>query len=96
MMKASKQCPKCHSLKVGYLDTVIDRGEQAHDEAVVGRTQLKAWFQGGEFVGRFEAYVCAQCGYYETYVKDPTSIPFDSIQGFRWINESHGTERPPH
>jgi hypothetical protein len=25
-MKASKQCPKRHSLKVGYLETVTDRG----------------------------------------------------------------------
>jgi len=37
-------------------------------------------------VGRLEAYVCADCGYHETYVKEPDAVPWDRIAGFAWVN----------
>jgi hypothetical protein len=92
-MKASKQCPKCHSLKVGYLEHVMDR-EAYNDQAVLGRTVPKGWSQNGAFVGSLEAYLCADCGYFETYLKDPFSIPFDRLQGFHWLNDLTGTGQP--
>lgn len=99
-MKASKQCPKCHSLKVGYMETAPSH--------VLGKEQLDSpakrnWFAevfdepptGPELraVG-LEAYVCSRCGYYETYVKDPAAVNFDKVVGLRWLNETSGTEGP--
>jgi hypothetical protein len=38
-------------------------------------------------VGPLEAIVCTECGYLETYVTDPTTVPFEKLLGFRWVNE---------
>jgi predicted nucleic-acid-binding Zn-ribbon protein len=95
-MKASKQCPKCHSLKVGYLEQAIDRGEYSSDTwpAAVGKTEPRSWFAVGTVVGALEAYLCAECGYYETYVKDPATVPFDQLAGFHWLNETADPGKP--
>ena len=95
-MKASKQCPKCSSLKVGYLEHVADKGHTSYEEAVVGTTQPHGnWLISTvEAAGVLEAYVCADCGFYETYVKDPSSVPFDKLQGFHWLNDLTGTGQP--
>lgn len=37
-------------------------------------------------VGPLEAYVCTECGYYETYVKELDEIEWDKLVGFSWIN----------
>ena len=38
-------------------------------------------------VGVLEAFVCTDCGYVETYVKDPSTVSFEQIRGFTWVNE---------
>jgi predicted Zn-ribbon and HTH transcriptional regulator len=86
-MKASKQCPKCRSTRVGALAEAL-----YDDDYQVGvhYKPLPVGVTAKGVVGRLEAYLCADCGYYETYVKDPASIPFEAIQGFRWVNEATG------
>lgn len=37
-------------------------------------------------VGQLEAYVCTECGYHETYVREPKTLPWDDLQGFTWVN----------
>ncbi|MEO8706464.1 MAG: hypothetical protein ABI867_40940 [Kofleriaceae bacterium] len=37
-------------------------------------------------VGTLEAYICSECGYHETYVKDPRTVEWDKLQDFRWVN----------
>jgi predicted nucleic-acid-binding Zn-ribbon protein len=32
-----------------------------------------------------EVFACAECGYFETYVKDPGSV-LEQITGLRWLN----------
>jgi predicted nucleic-acid-binding Zn-ribbon protein len=86
-MKASKQCPKCDSLKVGYLERTLDKGEHVHVDAVVGITKPWGWLGGREPLGGFEAYVCTDCGYFEHYVKGPGEFDFTALQGFHWVNE---------
>jgi predicted nucleic-acid-binding Zn-ribbon protein len=77
-MKKSERCPKCGSTTIGHLENVWDSNA---DHLVVGTTK--------DFLirpaGTLEAYICAECGYYETYVKDPTSVRFGELRGFRWI-----------
>jgi DNA-directed RNA polymerase subunit RPC12/RpoP len=87
-MKESRQCPRCSSRKVGYLEEVKDSGVH---RMVVGTAA------GGLFVkniGKLEAYVCTECGYYQTYVKEPEAIPFDEVEGFHWVNHEPAKQGP--
>ena len=95
-MKASKQCPKCNSLRVGYLETVADKGEYDTStwSAAIGKTETKGWFGGGKVVGELEAFLCADCGYFEQYVKSPEKVPYDKLQGFHWLNPEPPEEGP--
>lgn len=96
-MKKSAVCPKCGSTKIGHLDHVIHRTEASYaGGTVIGNNPaplgiahtvlpgpLKITKEGP--VGELEAYLCGECGYYETYVKDPASLAFDNLVGFRWL-----------
>lgn len=80
------------------LDNVamLDNGQIGDpDEHVHGRpigvggtrnTGILAWGNVRMFVGTLEAYVCTDCGYYETYAADPKAVPWATIQGFRWVH----------
>ncbi|MGE0401844.1 MAG: hypothetical protein AB7T06_34395 [Kofleriaceae bacterium] len=45
-------------------------------------------------VGQLEAYVCTECGYHETYVRDPRSVPWHDLQGFTWVNSEPPEDGP--
>ena len=85
-MKKTWQCPKCQSQRVGYLETLPDqRDGQDHDRKIGSAiTSSLGPFGVGTMVGVIEAFVCTECGYFEEYVKEPTSIPWDQVSGFRW------------
>jgi len=34
-----------------------------------------------------ESWMCADCGYYETYVKSPETFRLDMLLDFRWANQ---------
>jgi hypothetical protein len=99
-MKQTGVCPKCNSKKIGYLENVIQRteadiGSQAvrgHCPAPLGISRsesggfIKVIKEGP--VGMLEAYICGSCGFYETYIKEPSSIQYESIIGFKWISPS--------
>ena len=80
-MKRTRQCPKCHSLEVGYLERMLDYttlgpvaqhlGQCVDDEGVVGQ---------------IEVYVCTACGFFESYVKDHDLVDFARLSGFRYLN----------
>jgi predicted nucleic-acid-binding Zn-ribbon protein len=96
-MKASKQCPKCSSRRVGYLENVLDLNQaypEAYSPAVVALDVARGRDGVHEARGKLEAYLCADCGFYETYVKDPASVPFEDLAGFHWLNETPGTGQP--
>ena len=102
-MKASKQCPKCNSLKVGRLEEVWDVDTERSGETfksqpvgfVVKKRQLgKRLIEENVPTGELEAYLCASCGYFETYVKHAETIPFDELDGFSWLNPAIGEEGP--
>ncbi|MBN1617802.1 hypothetical protein JW887_00470 [Candidatus Dojkabacteria bacterium] len=74
-MKKTKKCTKCESTEIFYLESVVDRahGNNA-SKLLVG---LKNDFWRGKIGGEIEAYICANCGYVEFYLKDPKSL-YDS------------------
>jgi predicted RNA-binding Zn-ribbon protein involved in translation (DUF1610 family) len=90
-MKTSHVCPKCGSDRIGHLDQVADVADQSklHPQHIASKT-TSSW--GGllgtiEMVGKIEAYVCTQCGFYETYVCDAPKISFEDVDGFRWVKQ---------
>ena len=99
-MKQTKVCPKCNSNKIGYLENVIQRTEasvasqevRGHCPAPLGISRsesggfIKVIKEGP--VGTLEAYICGSCGYYETYIKEPSSIQYETILGFKWLSPS--------
>ncbi len=89
-MKASKQCPKCHSLDVGVLEVAaLPHGTEVLEfrPQPAGVVRRKSWPMPVFIpMGRLEAWICTACGYYETYVKDPSQVPFNDLYGFRWAN----------
>lgn len=99
-MKNTSVCPKCNSKKIGYLENVIHRTDtvvmshevKGHCPAPLGITRsesggiIKVIKEGP--VGMLEAYICGSCGFYETYIKDPSNVQYESIIGFKWINPS--------
>ena len=99
-MKRTGTCPKCDSRKIGHLENVIHRTEaetasqsiRGHCPAPLGVGEsvsgglIKVTKEGP--VGELEAYFCGSCGFYETYIKDISSIPFETIIGFKWMDSS--------
>lgn len=90
-MKASKQCPKCHSLRVGYLEHLwhqdAGQGSTGPKEMPVGVVEEQGiFFTYKSVVGGLEAFLCTECGFFETYIKSPEDVPFDELVGFSWLN----------
>lgn len=96
-MKKTGKCPKCGSSKIGHLENVIHRCEaivdsrnlvgHAHAPLAVKRTETPGVirFIKEEPAGELEAYFCGSCGFYETYLKDPSSLDPEGLIGFEWI-----------
>ena len=90
-MKKSKQCPKCESLKIGHLEYQVDRSTKFDQatERVLGFSEEPGWLADTQVkLGRLEAYLCGECGYYESYVIRPKKVEWDKLTGFRWVNPS--------
>ncbi|GEM_PF-3259855 len=45
-------------------------------------------------VGQLEAFVCTECGYHETYVREPKTVPWNDLQGFTWVNPDPVADGP--
>lgn len=85
-MKRSWECPKCESARVGYLERLPDAGQSGKLGRMIGGASPP---NAGrltllERVGEVEAFICADCGYFEEYVKAPQTIPWDQVKHFRW------------
>ena len=93
-MKKSKQCPKCESLRIGHLERVIDRiGDGNAAPQAAARVEETGFFASDRYF-ETEAYLCAECGYLETYLRSPTALPYDKLSDFRWVNPGATQEGP--
>jgi predicted RNA-binding Zn-ribbon protein involved in translation (DUF1610 family) len=97
-MKTSLQCPKCHSLRIGYFERVRDRGKHSGGERVLDtHGELEGGFFTGdwkEYTAEVEAYVCTDCGFFEEYVKNPKDVRWDKLERFRWVRPEAEREGP--
>jgi predicted nucleic-acid-binding Zn-ribbon protein len=86
-MKNTWTCPKCKSQRVGYLENLVDRSPSGQeDRKYIGYQKTGELFGLAAFrvSGEMEAFVCADCGYVEEYVKNAQSISWETMRGFRW------------
>ncbi len=80
-MKRDGECPKCHGRRVARLSHVADQT----DGTGPGRyLALRNDYFAALYAGVIEAYVCADCGYFEEYVRDVATVPWDKLKGFSW------------
>lgn len=99
-MKKNKCCPKCDSLRIGYLPEVPDSvGGGAYGRQGLGDSTSppKGLWQEINHTGEYhyvEAYICTECGYMETYAQSPGDIPFERLKGFTWVNPEQPEEGP--
>jgi predicted nucleic-acid-binding Zn-ribbon protein len=86
-MKTSGKCGKCGGTRIGRFEHVADETDATTGP---GRTRSLWWQREGGFFSSkelradVEAYVCTACGYFEEYVKDPKSVPWEKLTPFRW------------
>jgi hypothetical protein len=84
-MRTSNKCIKCGSLAIGHLERLYElTGDR---KAGLPTSMLGVLGSTRQGAGPLEAYVCTECGYFETYVKAPATVPFHQLRGFRWVNE---------
>ena len=91
-MKATKQCPKCQSRRVGCFESQPDFDGRSEKARAIGlaretSTGMLGTRRREAYVGELEAYVCIDCGYYESYVKQPGKVPWERLLGFRILND---------
>jgi hypothetical protein len=96
-VKNDKQCPKCKSLDIGFIEHQPDL--RADSKTAYKRVAgLAPVLEGSASVirkvGTLEAYVCMECGFYETYVRDPRTVEWESIAGFRRVNPDVAPDGP--
>jgi predicted nucleic-acid-binding Zn-ribbon protein len=73
-MRRQVRCPGCGCRKILHAKQVLDR---AHGGGTtpMALAQMGSWFP--DEVGRFEAYVCTDCGLTEWYVPDLSELKLD-------------------
>jgi hypothetical protein len=88
-MKSSNRCPKCHGQRIGVIEGVFDEWSIRMADGPFAGASART----GSDLER-TAYVCADCGYYETYLSHPEAVDFDHLQGhFRWLGGGQGPFR---
>lgn len=96
-MKNTKQCPKCDSRRVGQITYQPDAdGGGRTAWRVIGRPRYSdaADKLDTAHLGLLEAYVCTECGYHESYVKDVESVRWSELSGFRLLNPEAESDGP--
>lgn len=96
-MKKTRQCPKCDSLKIGFLPNALpellqeDPVSPRHEEDPPQRLNpIEQMLAQSRIVDRLEAFICTDCGFYEMYLGHPESMRFEQVDGFRWLNAAQG------
>jgi predicted nucleic-acid-binding Zn-ribbon protein len=86
-MKKSKQCPKCESLRVGILRGVRE------DKLLYPKSDGTYSGSTAADIDR-DAFICTECGYYESYVRHFDSVLWDELYDFQWMNPKPQPDGP--
>jgi len=79
-MKISKQCTKCRSPRIG-VATAYD-GKMG--ERIIAR--YRNAYYSHPFDGTVQAWICADCGFFEEYVERPQQQPWGKLE-IQWLRE---------
>lgn len=96
-MRDSLRCPKCQSARIGHLERVEDQdGDKPTRTRSLATGYSGTLFTGGmrRHAAEVEAWVCADCGFFEEYVKNPDGVKWDQLPGFRWAREPDDGDGP--
>ncbi len=87
-MKKTKQCPKCESRRVARVPVQPDDagGRAPRARMMYADTETR--------IGILEGYVCADCGYFESYLKNPHRVMWSEMVGLEWLNPEPEPEGP--
>lgn len=85
-------CIKCGGQRVGHFETVADKGDGTGSKRELAIAhESTGWFKLDKAMASVEAYVCADCGYFEEYVKEPATIDWEIFvrtKTMRWTKPS--------
>jgi hypothetical protein len=99
-VKRTQICPKCSGRRIWVVESFRVPSETAQGTVlpVVPHQQTES---GGFFaiakmapVGRFDAYVCGGCGFFELYARDFEDLKEDPSRGVRLLDASTGPSGP--
>lgn len=78
------RCPRCDGDRVGRVEGIgpVDaRFAMTRERAA--RSWSKGWIgRDAGYVGELGAEVCAGCGFFEVFVRDPGMVQWDDLAGF--------------
>ncbi len=89
-------CIKCGHTRIRHIANVPDVHTENNWETrarnrefrVLGAVERKTgMFSREQLLAEVEAYVCADCGYFEEYVKQPADVPWEELPGSRWVRK---------
>ncbi len=87
-MKDSLKCPKCDHRKLWLIEKFKTRGPyEEHCVLPVVATSYSVW-SGNSYEGYFDIFVCAQCGYTESYARDIENLKRDPKRGIFLVDGS--------
>lgn len=86
LLSDETRCDRCDSQRTGRIGTVGSRGPQI---GVVSpkRPWWRYIFARREGIGRITGIVCVDCGYLNTFVQRPKTIPWDCMERFEWLEQ---------
>ena len=84
-MKNETRCPKCGSLRIGRLQGVVETN------LVIDGPDAGLSHPGQDILR--DAYICGQCGYYETYVRTEDLALLENYPDFSWLGGQEGPFR---
>lgn len=90
-MRTLLECPHCEGRRLYHVKEVLDRGDGNSKQPFSVTTK---GFWAPKPIGRFNCWVCAQCGFAEWYIQDPRSLDtdVDNVE----IHEVDDEERGPY
>ena len=90
-MRTLLECPHCEGRRLYHVKEVLDRGDGNSKQPFSVTTK---GFWATKPIGRFNCWVCAQCGFAEWYIQDPRSLDtdVDNVE----IHEVDDEERGPY
>jgi predicted nucleic-acid-binding Zn-ribbon protein len=85
-MKTTLTCPKCSAGKIWRIDRFTTPGEYQGGSEM--RMVIDRGLERPLTAGRFDAYVCHDCGYTEFYARDRAELRHEPLAGVHLLERA--------